>query len=192
MSETDLDSGNFKWYAVQTASNQEMKVKRYLDRFIEVEGLGAYIKEVLVPTKNVLEVKGGKKISKVRKFYPGYIFIKMQLFNDEGELLQNVASFVRGAQGVLSFMGGDHPVPLKKDEVNGILGHLEETKGKKVLKVEYEVGETVKITDGPFFNLTGKIEEIDPERGKLKVLVSIFGRFTPVELEYWQVQREEG
>lgn len=181
----------FKWYAIQTASNQELKVKRYLDRFIEPEGFGEFIKTVLVPTKTVVEVKNGRKTSNVRKFYPGYAFLCMKLYNESGEFLQNVASFVRNVQGVLGFMGGDRPIALKKSEVDGILGQVEETHGKKVLKVEYELGETVKITDGPFFNLSGKIEEIDPEKGKLKVSVSIFGRFTPVELEYWQVQKEE-
>lgn len=187
-----MTSGDqFKWYAVQTASNQELKVKRYLERFVDAEGYRDYIKTILVPTKTVVEVKNGRKSSKVRKFYPGYVFIYMQLYNEAGEMLQAVASYVKGVQGVLSFMGGEHPVALKQKEVDGILGQVEETKGKKILKVAYEVGETVKITDGPFLNLTGTIDAIDPERGKLKISVSIFGRFTPVELEYWQVQKEE-
>ncbi len=190
MSDKILDNEkDIKWFAVQTASNQEMKVKRYLERFIKIENLEDYIKEVLVPTKNVVEVKGGRKSTKVRKFYPGYVFIRMRLFDENGQLLQNVASFVRNVQGVLGFVGGEKPAPLKKDEIEGVLNQLEEVKGKKVLKVEYEVGECVKITDGPFLNLTGNIDEVDPERGKLKISVSIFGRFTPVELEYWQVER---
>ncbi|MDR0392758.1 MAG: transcription termination/antitermination protein NusG [Puniceicoccales bacterium] len=190
MTEVEVDD-SFKWYAVQTASNQELKIKRHLDHFTAIEGLGAYIKTVLVPTKTVMEVKNGKKSSKVHKFYPGYIFLHMQLYDEKGEMLQQVASYVKNIQGVLNFMGGDHPVALKKKEMEGILGQVEETKGKQVLKVAYEVGEMVKIIDGPFLNLTGKIDVVDPERGKLKISVSIFGRFTPVELEYWQVQREK-
>lgn len=181
----------YKWYAIQTASNQELKVKRYLERFIEPEGFGEFIKTVLVPTKTVLEIKNGRKTSNVRKFYPGYVFLCMKLYDESGEFLQNVASFVRNVQGVLGFMGGDRPIALKKSEVDGILGQVEEIKGKKVLKVAYEVGEMVKITDGPFLNLSGMIDEVDPEKGKLRISVSIFGRFTPVELEYWQVQKEE-
>ncbi len=190
MQESKVDDG-FKWYAVQVASNQELKVKRYLERFIEPEGFGNFIKTVLVPTKTVVEIKKGRKTTNVRKFYPGYVFLCMKLYDESGEFLQHVAAFVRGAQGVLTFMGGDRPVALKKSEVDGILGQVEESQGRKVLKVSYEVGETVKITDGPFLNLSGTIEEIDPAKGKLKISVSIFGRFTPVELEYWQVQREE-
>ena len=181
----------FKWYAVQTASNQELKVKRYLDRFIEPEGFGEFIKTVLVPTKTVVEVKNGRKTSNVRKFYPGYVFICMKLYDESGEFLQNVASYIRNVQGVLTFMGGDRPIALRQKEVDGILGQVEQTQGKKVLKVEYEPGETVKITDGAFLNLTGTIDEVDPEKGKLKISVSIFGRFTPVELEYGQVEKVE-
>lgn len=181
----------FKWYTVQTASNQELKVKRYLEHFIEPEGFSDYIKTVLVPTKTVVEVKNGRKTTNVRKFYPGYVFLCMKLYDASGEYLQSVASFVRNAQGVLSFVGGDRPVALKPSEVEGILRQVEQTQGKKVLKVAYEVGEMVKITDGPFLNLSGKIDEVDPEKGKLRISVSIFGRFTPVELEYWQVEKEE-
>ena len=190
MADTNTSDG-FKWYAIQTASNQELKVKRYLDRFIEPEGFSEFIKTVLVPTKTVVEVKNGRKTSNVRKFYPGYAFLCMKLYDESGELLQNVASFVRNVQGVLGFMGGDRPIALKKSEVDGILGQVQETQGKKVMKVCFELGEQVKITDGPFLNLSGKIDEIDSEKGKLKVSVSIFGRFTPVELEFWQVQKEE-
>lgn len=190
MADTNTSDG-FKWYAIQTASNQELKVKRYLDRFIEPEGFSEFIKTVLVPTKTVVEVKNGRKTSNVRKFYPGYAFLCMKLYDESGEFLQNVASFVRNVQGVLGFMGGDRPIALKKSEVDGILGQVQETQGKKVMKVSFELGEQVKITDGPFLNLSGKIDEIDSEKGKLKVSVSIFGRFTPVELEFWQVQKEE-
>ncbi len=190
MTDTGTNDG-FKWYAIQTASNQELKVKRYLDRFIEPEGFSEFIKTVLVPTKTVVEVKHGRKTSNVRKFYPGYAFLCMKLYDESGEFLQNVASFVRNVQGVLGFMGGDRPIALKKSEVDGILGQVQETQGKKVMKVSFELGEQVKITDGPFLNLSGKIDEIDSEKGKLKVSVSIFGRFTPVELEFWQVQKEE-
>lgn len=185
-----MDEG-YKWYSVQTASNYELRVKKYIDKFAEKEGVADYIKEVLVPTKSVVEVKGGKKVSRTVKFYPGYVFINMRAYDDDGGLCQQVVSFVKSVQGVAGFMGGDKPIALKKAEIDGILSQLEETKGKKVLKVAYEVGDFVKINDGPFFNLTGTVDEVDPERGKLKVSVSIFGRFTPVELEYWQVQRDE-
>jgi transcriptional antiterminator NusG len=168
------------WFAVQTLSNQEAKAKRYLDKFIAIEEMEDYVFEVLMPTETVTEVKSGKKKTITRKFYPGYIFVKMRLYD-----------FVREAQSVIKFVGGDHPLPLKKSEIDRIINQVEEAEGKEKPKIQYEVGEMVKVMDGPFMNLVGKIEEIDPDKGKLKVSVSIFGRFTPVELEYWQVQRTE-
>lgn len=179
------------WFAVQTLSNQEAKAKQYLDKFTVVEEMEDYVFEVLMPTETVTEVKSGKKKTITRKFYPGYLFVKMRLYDDEDKLLQKPWYFVREAQGVIKFVGGDRPTPLKKSEIDRIISQVEESEGKEKPKVQYEVGEMVKVMDGPFMNLVGKIEEIDPDKGKLKVSVSIFGRFTPVELEYWQVQRTE-
>ena len=183
------DITDTKWYVVQTLSNKEQAVKRYLDRYLVSEEMDDYIKEVLMPTETITEVKNGKKSQKVRKFYPGYVFLHMRLYDDDGQILQNPWYFVNGIDGIIGFVGGNHPTPLKEAEINRILSQVQEADGKEVPKINYEVGEEVKITDGPFLNLNGNIDEIDPERGKLKVSVSIFGRFTPVELEYWQVER---
>ena len=180
-----------QWYAVHTLSNQEQKAKKYLDKFIAIEEIEDYVFEVLMPTETITEVKSGKKKTITRKFYPGYVFVKMRLYDDDGNLLQKPWYFVREAQGVINFVGGDRPSPLKKSEIDRIINQVEESEGKEKPKIEYEVGEMVKVNDGPFMNLVGKIEEIDPDKGKLKVSVSIFGRYTPVELEYWQVQRTE-
>lgn len=190
MSET-AESQDIQWYAIQTLSNQEAKAKRYLDKFVPIEDMEDYVFEVLMPTETVVEVKGGKKSQKTRKFYPGYIFIKMRLYDEDGKILQKPWYFVRGTQGVISFVGGERPVPLKEDEINRIINQVKESEGKEVPSIEYQVGEEVKITDGPFLSHTGRINEVDPERGRLKVSVSIFGRFTPVELEYWQVERSD-
>ncbi len=180
-----------RWFAVQTLSNQEGKAKKYLDKFIEIEEMGDLVHEVLMPTETVSEIKGGKKTQRVRKLYPGYIFVNMRLYDDESKLIQKAWYFVREAQGVINFVGGDRPVPLKEEEIERILSQMKESEGKEVPKVQFEVGEEVKINDGPFSSLTGRIDEIDPDRGRLKVSVSIFGRFTPVELEFWQVERVE-
>ena len=180
-----------QWYAIHTLSNQEQKAKRYLDKFIPVEEMEDFVFDVLMPTETVTEVKSGKKKTITRKFYPGYVFVKMRLYDDDGNLLQKPWYFVREAQGVINFVGGERPSPLKKAEIERILQQVEEADGKEKPKIEYEIGEMVKVNDGPFMNLVGKIEEIDPDKGKLKVSVSIFGRYTPVELEYWQVQRTE-
>lgn len=188
---SDSSLSGHRWFAVQTLSNQEKKAKTYLDKFIEVEEMSDRISEVLMPTETVTEVKNGKKTQKVRKFYPGYIFVHMRLYDDDGQLDQKVWYFVKDAQGVINFVGGERPVPLKKDEIDRIIKQVSDAEGKERPTVEYQIGEEVKITDGPFANLSGQIDEIDPERGRLKVSVSIFGRFTPVELEYWQIERTE-
>ena len=113
----------------------------------------------------------------------------MKLYDENGKLINKPWYFVRESPGVIGFVGGDRPAPLRQSEIDDIRTRVEAASGKEVPKVSYEVGEEVKINDGPFLNLIGRIDEIDPERGKLKISVSIFGRFTPVELEYWQVQR---
>ncbi len=178
-----------QWFAVHTLSGQEGKVKQYLEKFRTVEELDEHLFEVLLPTEQVSEVKRGKKTVKERKLIPGYVFVQMKLYDENAKVMNKPWYFVREAPGVIGFVGGDRPAPLRPAEIDDIRTRVEAASGKEVLKVTYEVGEEVKINDGPFLNLTGRIDEIDPERGKLKISVSIFGRFTPVELEYWQVER---
>lgn len=186
--ETSTPTGA-QWFALHTLSGQEQKVKTYLEKFKKAEELDDHIFEVLLPTETVSEVKGGKKSTKVRKLYPGYVFINMRLLDESGKVIIKPFYFVKDAAGVIGFVGGDHPAPLRQSEIDEIKARIEAASGKEVPKVSFDVGEEVKITDGPFMNLNGRIDEIDPARGKLKISVSIFGRFTPVELEYWQVQR---
>lgn len=180
----------FRWYAIQTLSNMEQKVKKYLDKFVQIEpGMSDYVAEVLMPTETVSEVRGGKRSTRIRKLYPGYIFLRMRLFDDDGKLINQPWFFVRNVQGVIDFIGGEHPVALKPSEIELILEQVRAAEGKTVPKVQFNVGENVKINDGPFMNLTGTIDTLDVERGKMQVSVSIFGRLTPVELEFWQVER---
>ncbi|MDR2982354.1 MAG: transcription termination/antitermination protein NusG [Puniceicoccales bacterium] len=197
MSQSDFPS-NFRWYAIQTLSNMEGKVKKYLDKFIEVEEMAEFFApppgrplsdRVLMPCETVSETRSGKKTTKVRKLYPNYIFVQMRLYDDNGKVLQKPWYFVRNVQGVIGFIGGNEPTALKQTEIDRILKQVEEAEGKTVPKIVFNIGEEVKITDGPFANMTGIIEAVDSERGKLQVSVSIFGRFTPVELEFWQVER---
>ncbi len=185
--ETPVHAGA-QWFALHTLSGQENKVKNYIEKFKKAEELDDHIFEVLLPTEIVSEVKAGKKSTKVRKLYPGYVFIQMRLY-EEGQVINKPWYFVKEVAGVIGFVGGDHPAALRQSEIDEVRARIEAASGKEVPKVQYEVGEEVKITDGPFANLNGRIDEIDPDRGKLKISVSIFGRFTPVELEYWQVQR---
>jgi transcription termination/antitermination protein NusG len=178
-----------QWFALHTLSGQEGKVKSYIEKFRKAEELEDHIFEVLLPTETVSEVKNGKKTTKNRKLYPGYVFIHMLLFGEDKKLNNHSWYFVKETTGVIGFVGGERPAALRQSEVDEIRARIEAASGKEVPKVSYELGEEVKINDGAFVNLTGRIDEIDPERGRLKVSVSIFGRFTPVELEYWQVER---
>ena len=181
-----------KWYALQCLSNHESKVERYLAKYKEEnEDFAQCLNKVLVPIETVSEVKNGKKRQRDRKFYPGYVFVEMKLFDNQGKLMQDPWYKIKDTDGVINFIGRENPTPLEEDEIGRILRQVDDAKGKEVPKVKFDKGEIVKILDGPFLNLTGEIEEIDAEKGTLKVSVSIFGRFTPVELEFWQVEKAD-
>ena len=135
------------------------------------------------------EIKNGSKISRPRKLYPGYIFVRVKLYDENENFLEKPWYFVRGINGVLNFMGGERPVALRPAEVERIKAQMNQPEGAERPKIVFNVGESVKINEGPFLGSTGVIEEVDAERGKLRVSVSMFGRFTPVELEYSQVSR---
>ena len=179
-----------QWFVLHTLSGKEMKVKDGIERLSKLEEMEDLVGEVLVPTEKVSEVRQGKRTTTTRKFYPGYVLINLCLYDSEQNLEERTWYFMQQIPGIIGFVGGDRPVPLRKEEVDNMMNQIEEKKEKVAPKVLFEVGETVKITDGPFLNFNGVIEEIDPGRGKLKVSVSIFGRSAPVELEYWQVERE--
>lgn len=171
------------WYVVHTQTGSEDKVKTVLENKINSEGLNELITKVIIPTEQVSEVRSGKKKISQRKFFPGYLLVEMDL-NEKTYL------FVKNAPGVTGFIGlGKKPMPLPQSEVDNILKKTEETQVKPSPKIVFEKGEQVRVTEGPFLNFNGTIEEIHPEKGKIKVSVSIFGRSTPVELEYWQVEK---
>jgi transcriptional antiterminator NusG len=156
---------------------------------VKQEEMEEYIGEILIPTENVSEVKQGKKKTVSRKFFPGYVLANLALYDDNKNLVEETWYFIQNTPGVIGFVGGDAAVPLRKEEVDRIINQVEEKKEKVTPKIQFEPGETIKITDGPFLNFNGVIEEVDPARGKLKVSVSIFGRSAPVELEYWQADK---
>lgn len=187
---SEENNDGFQWFAIQTLSNMERKVKKYLDKFVQIEpGMSDHLKDVLMPTETISEVRGGKRTTRVRNLYPGYLFLRMRLFDENKKLINQPWFFVRSVQGVIDFIGGERPVALKKSEIDLILEQVQAAEGKTVPKVQFNVGEEVKINDGPFMSLTGTIDSIDIDRGKMQVSVSIFGRLTPVELEFWQVER---
>jgi len=171
------------WYVVHTQTGSEEKVKTALENRIQMQGLQEFISQVIIPTEQVSEIRSGKKKISQRKFFPGYLLVEM-------ELSESTYLFVKKVPGVTSFIGpGKRPMPLPKEEVDGILKRTKETQVKPSPKVMFEKGEQVRVTEGPFLNFNGIIDEVHPEKGKIKVSVSIFGRLTPVELEFWQVEK---
>ena len=179
-----------QWYVVHVLSGQEQKVHDSIVKRTKTEEMSDCIFEVVLPTERVSEVKRGKKTETTRKFFPGYLIINMWLIDENKQLVGKPWYFIKETPGVLGFAGTkDKPIPMLQKEVDAMLAQVRSSEEKARPKVEFTVGEVVKVADGPFQNQTGMVEEIDPERGKLRVSVSIFGRETPVDLEYWQVER---
>lgn len=172
-----------KWYVVHTQTGLEDKVKAALEKTVAASESKDLMGQIIIPTEQVSEVRGGKKRVSQRKFFPGYLLVEMEL-NESSYLL------VKNTPGVTGFIGaGKHPSSLSESEIKNILKKSEETQVRPSPKVVFARDEQVRVIDGPFVNFSGTIEEVRPEKGKLKVGVSIFGRATPVELEYWQVEK---
>ena len=180
---------NRQWFVIHTLSGQEQKVKESIEKRLKAEEMGEYINEVLVPMEKVAEVRSGKKTVSTRKLHPGYVYIDMALLDENRRILERPWYFIRDTPGIIGFVGGDRPIPVTPEEIAVIKEQVSESEDTERPKVHFDVGETIKINDGPFLNFSGVIEEIEPDRGKLKVTVNIFGRNTPVELEYWQVEK---
>lgn len=180
-----------EWFVIHTLTGQESNVKDRITSRLKIEEMQEYVDEVLIPTERVSEVRRGVKTTTTRKYFPGYVLVHMALYGDDRKLIERAWYFVRETTGVIGFLGGERPVPLPPEEVDTIVHQAEAQKEKVKPKIEFEPGETVKISDGPFLNFSGVVEEVDPNRGKLKVSVAIFGRSAPVEIEYWQVERTE-
>lgn len=175
-----------KWYVVRAVSGQENKISGYIQSEVERQGLGDYLEDVLVPTEKVVQIRNGKKIQKERTYFPGYIMIKANL---GGEMVH----VIRSITNVIGFLGetkGGDPVPLRKSEVNRMLGKVDELAlNADDVAIPFVLGETVKVVDGPFNGFNGTIEKINEEKRKLEVMVKIFGRRTPLELSYLQVEK---
>lgn len=181
------ENGGFHWYALQTYSGHENKVKALLEQKIDGlpgdESEDKAIREVIVPTQEIVEIKGGKRVKSTKRLYPGYVLIQMQLD-------QNTMFLVNSVPGVIKFVGGgEEPQPLKQEEINKILGiadELEEAGPEQ--EIPFRPGQVVEVTEGPFSDFSGTVEEVFPEKGKVRVQVSLFGRPTSVELDYTQLQ----
>ena len=176
-----------KWYVLRAIGGKEKKVKEYIDNEIAVGDLKGFVDEVLIPTEKVYQIRNGKKISKERNFFPGYILIEAALVGEVAHTLRNVPNVI----GFLGDTKGGDPVPMRQSEVNRILGRVDElAETDEELNIPFVVGETVKVIDGPFNGFNGTIEGINEEKKKLQVMVKIFGRKTPLELSFMQVEKE--
>ncbi|MEI8203002.1 MAG: transcription termination/antitermination protein NusG [Bacteroidota bacterium] len=174
-----------KWYVVRAITGNEKKVKQYLESEISRLNLTEYISQILIPTEKVYQVRNGKKLAKDRNYFPGYVLIEACLAGEIPHIIKNIP-------GVLGFLGSKgEPVPMRPSEVNRILGKIDElTEQGEEVNVNFILGETVTVIDGPFNSFSGVIEEINDEKKKLKVMVKIFGRKTPLELSFTQVEKE--
>ena len=172
-----------QWFIVHTYSGFEAKVKESLRQRADAMGMGDVIEDILIPTEEVIEVRDGKKTRSTRKFFPGYVLVKMEMSDTAWHVVKNTPK-------VTGFVGtGNKPVPLSDAEVERIVHQAAVTVDKPKPKLEFKTGEPVRITDGPFSNFTGQVEEVNEDRSTLKVMVTIFGRSTPVELEFQQVEK---
>lgn len=173
---------NHSWYVIRTHSGYEKKVKASLEQAVNNLGLQNKIPQIVVPSEEVVEIRNNKRYVKERPFFPGYVFIEMALDND-------VYWLVRNTTGVSGFLGGVRPIPMSEEEVNNLKELISKPATKPKPAVLFEKGETVRIIDGPFQHFLGSIEEIDEQRGKLKIMVTIFGRATPIVLNFFQVEK---
>ncbi len=183
---TEKEEVKKRWYVVRAVSGKESKVKDYIESEIAALGAQDYVSQVLIPTEKVIQIRNGKKIRKEKNYFPGYILI-------EAALIGEIPHAIKSLTGVIGFLGDNqgNPVPLRQAEVNRILGTVDElAESEEELNIPYIVGETVKVIDGPFKSFSGIIEEINEEKKKLKVIVKIFGRKTPLELGYLEVEKE--
>ena len=176
-----------KWYVLRAIGGKEKKVKEYIESEISRLHLQEHISQVLIPTEKVYQIRSGKKISKERNYFPGYVLVEAELVGEVEHILRNIPN-------VIGFLGGSQggdPVPLRTSEVNRILGKVDELAASdEEINVPFYVGESVKVIDGPFNSFSGIIEEVNEEKKKLKVMVKIFGRKTPLELSFMQVEKE--
>ena len=182
-----MSENSKKWYVLRAIGGKEKKVKEYIENEIAIGDLKGFVDQVLIPTEKVYQIRNGKKISKERNFFPGYVLI-------EAALVGEVTHTLRNFPNVIGFLGdtkGGDPVPMRPSEVNRILGRVDElAETDEELNIPFVVGETVKVVDGPFNGFNGTIEEINEEKKKLQVMVKIFGRKTPLELSFMQVEKE--
>jgi transcriptional antiterminator NusG len=188
----DNSSKSLRWYAVQVVSNYEAKIKKTIENdLLRRKDVKNLVGRIVFPVEMISEIRGGRKQTHAKKLYPGYLFMELDLYEDSGELRHNLWQFIRTISGVRRFLGGDKPVSMKQEEIDTILSQMELGKSTGKFKSRFSVGDLVKVTDGPFAGSEGEIGTVDEEMGRVCVLVGLFGRSPPVDLEFWQIVKKE-
>ena len=187
-----------QWFVLHTLTGQENKVQKSIEARVKLERMDEYIGRCVIPTEKVVEKKNGKKRTTIKKFFPGYVIAELALYREDGSIDENgkraiydqTWQFLRSTPGVIGFVGGDRPMPLKQHEIDAILLDKPSAAGNSERpRISFNVGETVKVTDGPFMGMTGIVSMVDPDKGKMQVEVAIFNRKVQVDVEYWQVEK---
>ncbi len=186
-----------EWFVLHALTGQENKVQQSITARVKLKEMGEYVGQCLVPTEKVQETKNGKKRTVTKKVFPGYVLVELALYDDtkpvdahgRKQIIEDTWQFLRETPGVIGFIGGERPMPLRQDEVDAIVNPSAVSREVVRPKINFNVDDTVKINDGPFLGLTGQVSMVDPDKGKLKVEVSIFNRKVQVDVEYWQVSK---
>lgn len=190
--EEPMFTPGFDWFVLRVASNKEDMVRETLLRKIKIEGLTERVNRILVPTEKIKTMKGGKQKIQLRKLYPGYVFVEMKL-EDDGRIPQDVFFLIKETTGVGDFIGtAGRPAPMKKHEVEKMVIASKAPEEEPEVKMDFAPGDHVRIKEGPFQNMEGSVDELLPDQGKVRVVVTLFGRATPLELEYWLIEKAEG
>ncbi len=177
-----------QWYVIRVQSNREEEARAGLERNVEMEGLEDVVLNVMVPTQQVAEIRGGKRRQVEKKLYPGYVLMEVEL-DEDGSIPDSVKLLIRETAGVGDFIGGEAPMPLSSEEVSRLVGQAEEAREEEpTLEIAFKEGDMVDIKEGPFHDMKGQVEEVNRTTGRVKVVINVFNRPTPVELNYWQVE----
>ncbi len=177
-----------QWYVIRVQSNKEEEARVGLERNAEAEGLEDVVLDVMVPTQQVAEIRGGKRKQVEKKLFPGYVVMEVAV-NEEGNIPDSVKLLIKETAGVGDFIGGEEPVPLSAEEVSRLVGQAEEAEEEEpTLEIAFSEGDMVDIKEGPFHDMKGHVEEVNRATGRVKVVINVFNRPTPVELNYWQVE----
>ena len=190
--EEPMITPGMNWFVLRVASNKENSVRETLLRKIKIEGFTHLVNRILVPTEKTKTIKGGKQKITQKKLYPGYVFVEMRL-EDDGRIPQDVFFLIKETTGVGDFIGtAGRPSPMSIPEIEKMLAASKAPDETPTLKMEFVKGDAIKVREGPFENMEGSVDELLPDQGKVRVIVTIFGRSTPLELEYWMIERVEG